>query len=113
MSDFLGRRFRKYRLEYLRHCSSEVRSRWRNGAPITYAEWEQLRINSYERELLIPLLDDEAFAQFLRDYLKSGAIEQTPDFAKPPATYTEGVEQKLIHQLLQRFSRVVFELRER
>ncbi len=88
---------------YLAHVDQAVQDILESGRSIDHQEWCQLRINSYERELLAPQLDNQAFAAMLRTYLTSGQISETDKYSTPPSTYNEGIEQKLIHQLLRRF----------
>jgi hypothetical protein len=58
------------RAEYMKHVSPEIQEIFSRGKPLTSAEWRTLPpMNSYERQLLLPLADDETFAGEAMDCL--------------------------------------------
>lgn len=103
MSDFLKEAAQKTEADFLSHVSLEVQMRLVDPAPIEWAEWQLMRMNSYERQLLIPRLDDRAFLNMLESHLESGGIEESSKYARPASTYQDQIQHSLIHQLRCRF----------
>jgi len=66
-------------------------------------------LNTYEHNLLITRLTDDAYAKFLENYLKNAALEESDTYSKIPSTYNDCILQKIIHQLLNRFNRLLNE----
>jgi hypothetical protein len=75
----------------------EVRALAERGN-ITLAEWEKFRGNSWEMELLIPRLDNEAFARVAREMVDNCRISGR----RPFPTYNEAVPGLIVPELLRR-----------
>ncbi len=67
---------------------------------ITVAEHEEIRCNSWEREALVPALNDEAFVKQMRRALDN--CFTTRD--RPFTTYNQAVEGLYAPELLERFA---------
>ncbi len=89
--------------KYMEHVRQEYQELYNAGQPIPIEVWKQLRMNSYEREILVPLLTDDAFVWMIETHFKSGGMEELSEFSTPPVTYSVAVEKRLIFQLLRRF----------
>jgi hypothetical protein len=64
---------------------------------ITLAEWHTMRLNSWELELLIPRLDNEALTYVARLYAKNCTPSQ-----RPCTVYDAAVVHVLLPELLRR-----------
>ena len=60
----------------------EIRDRARDRRPITVEEWDGLRLNSYEREVLFPKLTNFALGKIMRQ-----TLHNLPSPFLPPLTY--------------------------
>jgi hypothetical protein len=64
---------------------------------VTLDEWKALRMNSYEREALVPALGDKALCHHVESYLA-----QCGRTRSPPSTYEEAVVGLLAPELVKR-----------
>lgn len=64
---------------------------------VTLDEWKALRMNSYEREVLVPALGDEALC-----YHVESCLAQCGRTRSPPSTYEEAVVGLLVPELVKR-----------
>lgn len=72
-----------------------------SGKTITRAEWESMRINSWERWVLTPFLSDEAFIAHTERVLDQ--IPRRP--WSPPVAYDDVAAQLLLPAALDRLRR--------
>jgi hypothetical protein len=74
------------------------------GRKLTYDEYANMRINSYEQKLLHPFLDDKAFITLVEYYLSNSGQDWSPmgefELSKH---YGDAMQRELIHQLIKRF----------
>jgi hypothetical protein len=75
---------------------------------ITVEEYEKIRCNSYERDLLIPALTDEAFEKEVQRTLDNC----TPPRGSPVSTYDEAMIGLYGPELLKRFRNILNSFRE-
>lgn len=68
--------------------------------PVEPDQYEQLRMNSYEREFLLPNLSDETLCQVA----EHAVVNCTPmrDPTRPPVTYDESLMHRLVPELVTR-----------
>lgn len=93
--------------EFLTHVRQEIIDLVNSGEAVTWDSWQVMRLNSYERQLVIPCLDDNAFAKALDQFLIVGQMEELSQYSRPPVTYNEAIEKVLIFQLLRRFKGII------
>lgn len=65
---------------------------------VTLAEWRDLRMNSYEQELLIPKLTDEALIYTVDHMAKNCQIDQR----RPFTTYDNAMIGLIVPELIRR-----------
>lgn len=65
---------------------------------VTLAEWDSLRMNSWERELLIPKLDNEALARLTEQMVSNCVI----DYRRPHITYDSAILGLAVPELVRR-----------
>lgn len=80
----------------------EVRALAARPEPVTLAEWKEFRGNSWEQELLIPRLDDEALAFHVEHCLKNCNYEGRV----PSSSYDQLLIRLLAPELLRRLKRL-------
>lgn len=100
--------FEKRRTEreknFLDHISTEVLERYCTGKPIGIAEWNNMRTNSYERQLLLPLLTTEAIIQQTQYALEQEGISKAGKF-EIPHSYKDSILKFFIWELIDRVSK--------
>jgi hypothetical protein len=69
---------------------------------VTHKEWEGLRANTYERTILVPLMDDELLIQQIEKCIEQTSIPEY-NFARPPVTYDQAIIGLYLPELLRRF----------
>jgi hypothetical protein len=95
---FLDEWYKQHRAEWLSHVSEAVQARVATGIPITWAEWQEMRMNSYEQEELYPLLDNEALCKVTQHCLNNCS----PRDRKPCSVYDDAVLHVIVPLLLER-----------
>jgi hypothetical protein len=93
------------RAEWLTHVRPEIQALANRGTPVTYAEWEQLRLNSWEQEELYPCLDDEAFAKVFAHIVNNCGREV--DKRRPCLVYDDALRVIFIPEILKRFQALI------
>jgi hypothetical protein len=83
------------------HISPKIQALAARGTPITLAEWLELRLNSYEQELLYPKLDNEAFLYALDNVLLNCTLKST---RRPCVVYDDALQVIFVPELRQRFT---------
>ena len=86
------------------HVRPEIRELIRRGN-VTHEEYSLLRINSYERERLIPVLTDDAIIEEAEHILAN--CFTTP--RRPCSTYNEAFEALYGPEIIRRFRRALAE----
>src|ERR1700679_1157823 len=80
------------------HIKPEIRALVERTEPVSKAEWEALRMNSYEQELLIPHLDDEAIGAYADVVLANCSYDRK----RPFVGYNDAAMGLLAPELLRR-----------
>jgi hypothetical protein len=83
----------------------EIAARIGTNLPFTLAEYETLRVNSWEQHLLFPLADDEVIIQ-----IASQALDNCSRGDTPPSTYDEAMCNVIGPRMLQRLKELKAEL---
>ena len=96
---------KKRRDEWNSHLSPEVLALVKKGKLITYEQFNSRPMNSYERESLFPLLDNDALIALTELFLKNCCSGHVPGI-RPCGTYNEALEVLLIPLLLERFKKL-------
>ncbi len=52
--------YEKSKQEFLSHIRPEIQARRESDIPITWLEWSEMRMTSYERHWIFHLLDNES-----------------------------------------------------
>jgi len=65
------------------------------------------RMNSYERNFLIPFWSDELLIENIRYCMQVNGTFQKTEFTEIDTTYNDVIHHKLIHMLLERFEKLV------
>lgn len=103
LKSFFDKFIRRKEEEFNSHISPEVQAIIDARQPISLEKWKGMRLNSFERMRLYPLLDNEAFIATVRYY--------TAQCARPlgkfdvPATYCEALERYMVLELCNRLER--------
>jgi hypothetical protein len=92
---------RKREEEWNSHLSPTVREWVKAGKPITWEQFDSRPMNSYERESLYQLLDNEALIKITELFLKNCCTERIP--GRPCSTYSQALEVLVVPELLKRF----------
>lgn len=80
------------------HLSQWVKDRAKQGTPITKEEWSTWRMNTYEREALYPLMDNECLKATVLYFQGNCPLKYGP----LPTTYSEALIHTLLPILLAR-----------
>lgn len=100
LSQFLAK---KRQAELDEHVSRKIQALAKRGN-VTRAEIAELRCNSWEWELLVPAMTDEALAQRVRH-----ALDNSAHHKRPCTTYDQAIVELYAPELLRRFQRLCFE----
>lgn len=96
----------KRRAEFMAHVSPEVLALVEGlkalGRRLSRAEWEKLRMNSYERRLLVPLLDDEALCHLAASCIEQGGSKAVLGEFELATDYNDAVRRELAPLLVER-----------
>jgi hypothetical protein len=84
--NWLKERAEQVRAEWNSHIKPEIRALIERGN-ITIPEWENLRMNSWEQEEIVPAMSDELLARVIRHTLKNCNWRR-----KPATTYDEALQ---------------------
>lgn len=79
----------------------EIEALAKREEPITLAEYEPLYLNSWERELLVPNLDHEAFAWCVENCMKNLT---TVDRRRPASTYEDSLALVWLPEAMRRLA---------
>lgn len=83
------------------NCSTAVLEIRDSGRRISKQEWVGMRLNSWEREMLLPQIDNEAMIWEVESCLKNCAV---PRRYRPAITYEEIVIGRHVPELVRRLS---------
>lgn len=90
---------------YLPHIRTHILDLYshkvRKSDHFTLDEYKALTMNSYERELIFTLIDDNTLIYLIQNCLSN--ITLYPETLRPPSTYEEAVIRRLLPELLSRF----------
>lgn len=89
----------------MQHVSEPIRQMYEAKQPISW-ESANVPVNSYERHLITPLLDDVGYVKYVQSLLKNGCISEFDVegfLTNLPVTYEENILRVCIHELLRRF----------
>jgi hypothetical protein len=78
----------------------EIKALIEREGPVSLEEYRALRMNSYDREALIPKLSDEALLWDI-EY----ALENVGHQRSPPETYNEAIIGQYMPEMVKRFRR--------
>lgn len=83
----------------LEHVSDEIQDLAERGWAITFEEWSELRMNSYEQEFLLPYVDNETLVRVTKYYLSQCSRHSN-------STYDYAINEHIVPLLLKRLSDV-------
>jgi hypothetical protein len=98
---FLKKYATKKKEEFMSHVSGEIKALVGSGQMITLSEFSGMRMNNYERRLLIPLFSGELLQQQIEYGLGQEDISELYRFSLPHE-YGDDVLRCLIPELLRR-----------
>lgn len=103
--------YEKHKKEFLSHIKPEIQARRELGTPITWTEWSELRMNSYERQWIIHLIDNETLLRTCLHYLSNSQYGHDPITKDSyslhcPSTYDAAIQQILMPILIERLSKL-------
>lgn len=88
--------------DFMPHVKEKVQNRIASGEPITKEEWLGMYTNSYERKLLIDLMDEETLLHDIKVNLENAGIREMGKY-ELPKHYNDAIERLYIHELIRRF----------
>lgn len=98
---FLKERAKAREDEFWSHIKPEIKEMNDKGETITHEQFKDMRLNSYERQLIEPLLDDDAFIKVVDNaLLQEGNIELRK--YEIPSSYREAVLRLYTWELMRR-----------
>ena len=106
MSKYLSDYMAEKEKEFMRHVRPEVKARIETDKPICLAEYNNLRMNSYEQKLYQQLLDDNAFIEIMESYMKQYNHCKLGKF-ELPHHYQEAVDRQFLPELIKRFKALI------
>jgi hypothetical protein len=93
----------EYRMyEFMSHVKSSVKERFETGVPISFEKYSGMRLNSYERRFIQPLLDDNALIRQIKYSMAQEGICQLGQYTIPKS-YLEEVTGVLLPEIIKRF----------
>lgn len=101
--EWLERTKKWKREEFYSHIRSEIINLSKRKEKITIDEWNNLRINSYERRILYNNLTNEVLIE-TAEYYMSQCYQKLPSLSIP-IHYNEALERVLLPLLLERFKK--------
>lgn len=91
----------KYKKGFMSHVSKAVLVRFKTKKPITWEEYGNMRMNSYERRLVHPLLDTPALIKLIEHELEQEGNTPLPRYSVP-RSYTDSILRLHLPELLKR-----------
>jgi uncharacterized protein YnzC (UPF0291/DUF896 family) len=91
---------------YMKNVKPEIKSLVEANPVINWETYQSMKMNSYERYLVIKLLDDEAYIKLTEQYIEQAGYEfrEYPEYSlNMPGTYDEALQRIHIHELIKRF----------
>ena len=88
--------------QFMENVSDAALELLAKGEPITTAPWG----NSYDRQILLPLLTDKAFLDLVTYCYEQSSFRELPEF-KLPSDYNDACVSRLLPMLLQRFCKLL------
>jgi hypothetical protein len=82
-------------IDWNSHISLVVQLRLDDPRPITWDEYENMRLNSYEQQEIIPRFDNDAFIKYAQITLKNCSRIDTVCGREMPAHYDQAAVQLL------------------
>lgn len=87
----------KHNEEFMNHVRDDYIDLCERGWPIQLEEYQEMRMNSFEREYLLPFLSLEALKWSLENCLKNCSHGTSK-----PSTYDESLQNLYVPELLRR-----------
>lgn len=84
---FLTKFAEEYRAKWQAHIRPEIAALAARPQRVTWAEYEPLRMNSYEQEEIMPNLDDDALTRYAECIVKNCQ----PDRNRPASCYDDAL----------------------
>lgn len=107
VQQFFDDRTEQRKSKFLSHVKPHVLAIYEAKQQISLDEWKVMRLNSYEQQLLIPLLTNDAFAKMIENYIHNSGFRTSDQFHIPFTTYDDNLKHNLVHQLLARFTNLL------
>jgi len=90
--------------EFQAHVRPEIKELVERDDPMTWDEYNELRMNSYERKALLPKLDDRAVFHLLKYCLSQSRFEKLRRY-ELAGTYDEAVTCDLLPEMMLRLEK--------
>lgn len=104
---FFDQQREERKARYFYQIRPEILERITLEPKISLDEYKKTRMNSYERDLILTHVTDEALLWILKN-----CMSQTRDYDeliqfKIPTTYNQAINGRLLHELIRRFERKI------
>ena len=96
----------KKKQDFMQHVSEKIQKRVESGLPMCEEEYRELRANSYERKLLMPLLTISALFAHI-DYCYSQSTFHPKGQYKLPKSYDDAITEELLPLLLKKWYGII------
>lgn len=106
---FLERISQQKKAEYLEHCRPEIVNLSCRRKKLSLAEYQELRLNSWEFVLIHRNLDNEALLYVIHHSYSNSQFKSRSVFDPPPMTYDTAIVTEYLPLLLGRFSELLNE----
>lgn len=94
---------RRQKAAFLVNVRPEIQELYDKQEPIGVLTWSNLRLNSWERHLLLPLVTDAVLLGQLNMAMGNISMKPKTQYSHPPATYEESLMTTLVPELLKRY----------
>lgn len=102
MSTIFDRYYQDAKKEFMSHVSQEIIDITKQGGQcVSHKQYQELRMNSFERKYLIPFLEREALINTI-EYCLSQCCEDNKGSFACPVTYNEALINDLVPELIKR-----------
>jgi hypothetical protein len=102
LNDFLKKWAEGKKEEFFSCISDEVLERYTSGKELDVKEYEEMRINSYERRLLFPLFSDKLLLKDMKYAMNQAGYGEIWKFSVPQH-YNDAIENLYLPELIRRF----------
>ena len=86
------------------HIKAMVEEMHESGDQISLVRYKRMALNSFEREWILPFMDDECLIYRIEHALNFCEHKEDPN--RPPVTYDQAVIHSLMPEILARFRRL-------